>query len=176
MAKQQTQDERFTYTTAGGKTLNLSPVQPLQAQMVRDAEYKAAIKKHGEPVKPTYKTEADEVFEHDPTTLTTDEEKAAWLEYKRIEAAIDAQVSEKMLRFFLYHGVDIDPDGDKKWQAEQEYFGLEVPNDPIERKVHYIQSELIFAASDIQGITTKLLEMAGVRPEVVEAAQATFRS
>lgn len=175
MAKQQT-DERFTYTTAGGKVVNLKPVPPLQAQMVRDAAHKAAIKEYGEPVKPTYKTEADEVFEHDPTTLTTDEEKAAWLEYKRIEAAVDAAVSEKMLRFFLYHGVDAKPQDDGQWEAEQRFFGIEVPDDPIERKVHYIQSELIFAASDIQGITTKLLEMAGVRPEVVEAATATFRS
>jgi hypothetical protein len=169
-------DERITYMTAGGKEITLSLVPPLQAQMVRDAAQKAAIKELGDPVKPTYKTEADEIFTHDETTLTTDEEKAAWTEYKRVEAAVDAQVSEKMLRFFLYHGVNVDPDEDTTWRAEQEFFGLEIPTDPIGRKVHYIQTVLIFSASDIQGITTKLLEMAGVRPEVVEAATATFRS
>lgn len=174
MAKQ-VQDERFTYTTAGGKVVNLTPVPPLQAQMVRGAAEKEAIKLYGEAKKPTYTTPQDETFEHDATSLETDEDKAAWLEYQRIQAAIDAHISEKMLRFFLYHGVDAKPlDGDQ-WESEQKYFGIEVPDDPIERKIHYIQSELIFAASDIQGITTKLLELAGVRPEVVEAAAATFR-
>lgn len=169
-------DSRHIFQTKGGKTIELVPIPPLQAQRVREGSLRKAIELYGEAVKPTYKTEMDEVFEHDETTLATDEDRAAWDTWKRTQAQHDAYVSNKMLEFFIYHGVKADPDADPAWEEMQRYFDVEIPTNPVARKIHYVQTEYIFDAEDINQLGIRLMEMAGVRPEVVEAAAASFRS
>lgn len=175
-----TKNDPRLYMTAGGKQVELTLIPPLQAQMVRDAAEREAIKQFGEAKKPTYKTEMDEVLEHDETSITDertpDEDKAAWLKWQETQASIDNHIAQQMMRFFLYYGVAVDPDTDTTWQGRQKFFGIEIPEDPIERKIHYIQTEMIFSPDDIQGITTRLMTLAGVRQEVVDAAVNSFRS
>lgn len=142
--------------------------------MVQDAAQKEAVKLHGEAVRPTYHTSAGEDLPHDVSSLETDEDRAAWEKYQNIVQKHQAHVSEKMLRFFLYYGVKVNPDDDQGWQERQQFFGIEIPDDPIARKIHYIQSELIFSADDLQQITRRVMTLGGVRPEVVDAAAATF--
>lgn len=168
------QNDPRLFMTSGGKQIELSMLPPLQAQMVQDAAQKEAVKLYGEAVRPTYETEAGEELPHDKDSLQTDEERAAWAKYQEILQQHQAHVSEKMLRFFLYYGVKADPDKDEGWQERQRFFGIEIPDDPIARKIHYIQSELIFSADDLQEITRRVMTLGGVRPEVVDAAAATF--
>ncbi len=172
MAKQA--DQR-RFMTSGGKEIELTLVPPLQAQMARDAAEKEAIQLYGKATRPTYRTAMDEELPHDETTLETDEDRAAWKKYLETQGKIDAHVGQASMRFFLFYGVNADPDADTSWEKRQRAFKIEIPEDDIERKIHYIQTELIFSASDIQEITTRLMTMSGVRPEAVEAAVSSFR-
>jgi len=143
---------------------------------VRDVAEKEATELFGPVKKPTYTTAMDEVLEHDETSLETDDDKAAWAKYLEVQEKHTAHIGTKMMRFFLYHGVKVDPNVDDKWEAEQKFFGIEIPTDPIERRLHYVQTQLIFSQDDIQQITMRLMTLAGVRPEVVDAAVNSFRN
>lgn len=170
-----TKNDPRRYVTSGGKEIELTLVPPLQAQMARNAAIKEATALYGEAKCPTYTTAMDEVLPHDETTLETDEDKAAWKKYQKVLAKHDEHVGQATMRFFLFYGVNADPDADTSWEARQRVFKIEIPSDPIERKIHYIQTELIFSRDDIEQITTRLMTMGGVRPEMVEAAVSSFR-
>lgn len=168
------QEDLHLFTTSSGKQVKLSLFPPLQAQMVEEAARKEAIKLYGEAVRPTYHTEADEDLPHDESTLETDEDKAKWLAYQDLLTKHQTHVGNKMMRFVLYYGVDEKPDDEAEWQERQRYFGIEIPDDPIGRKIHYIQSELIYSAADVQEIMRRIMVLSGVRAEVIDAAAATF--
>lgn len=168
------QDDPKVFTTSGGKQIRLSLFPPLQMQMMQDAAKKKAIKDFGEAVRPTYRTSAGEDFPHDETTLETDEDKAAWAKYQEILAKHSEYVGTKTMRFVLFYGVDMNPDDDPEWQERQKYWDIEIPDGPIDRKIHYIQSEFIFSQSDIEQIMYRIAKMSGVRQEAIDAASATF--
>lgn len=168
------QDDPSLFTTSGGKQIRLSLFPPLQMQMVQEAAKKRAIKEFGEAVRPTYHTEAGEDLPHDEDSLETDEDRAAWKKYQDILKKHAEYVGAKTMRFVLFYGVDMNPEDDQNWQNRQQFWDIEIPDDPIERKIHYIQSELIFSQSDIEQILYRIAKMSGVKPEVVDAAAATF--
>jgi hypothetical protein len=163
------------FTTSGGKEIELTLIPPLQAEMARDAAQKEAIQLYGEAVRPTYITAMDETLPHDATTLETDEDRVAWAKYEDITAKHAAHVGQATMRFFLFYGVNVDPDADTAWEKRQRAFKIEIPEDEIERKIHYIQTELIYSRDDLEQITTRLMTLGGVRPEVVTAAASSFR-
>lgn len=177
MAIKTQQDPRL-FKTSGGQDIKLRLVPPLQAEMARNAAMKEAVELFGAAVKPTYMTLADETFEHDATTIAesgTDEDKAAWKKFKETEDKHNNHVGSSMMRFFLFYGVDVDPDADTSWEKRQRAFKIEIPEDEIERKIHYIQSEYIYSREDLEGITQRLMTLGGVRPEVVDTAVSSFR-
>lgn len=167
-------DDPHLFTTSSGKQIRLSLFPPLQMQMMQDAAGKEAAKLYGEAVRPTYTTSADEVMPHDESTLETDEDRAAWAKYQGILNKHTMHVGEKTMRFVLFYGVDMNPDDDPDWQARQQFFGIEIPDDPIGRKIHYIQTEFIYTRADIEEIMYRIAEMSGVRREVIDASAATF--
>lgn len=169
------------YTTTTGQTVELMPLPPLQIQMVQQAASREADEKFGPvPPKPTYTLTtadgAEETHEHDETTVAADPEaKKLWDEWQRLGQTHEAFTNEKVMRFFLLRGVKVDLPEGGEWEQMQKYFGLSVPEDPIERKLHYIQTELLGSLDDITGMMTSIMELSGVAPEVVEAAKETFR-
>lgn len=170
------QDGKYFYTNKGGLTFELKPFPPLQAPLAEQAARKRAAEQFGEPVKPRYQVEeTGEWFDHDETTLTTDEHRAEWDKYQATIKKTNEYVGDQMMRFFLFYGVNVNPDHDQEWETRQRHFGIEIPADPIDRKIHYIQTELVFSGSDIQEISTYLMTLAGVKEEMIEAATNSFR-
>lgn len=173
------QDPRF-FTTSAGIEIELSPVPPLQAEMARGAAQKEAESLYGVAVKPTYRTEMDEELPHDEKTIederTTPEDKAAWAKYQEVQAQIEQHVSNATMRFFLFYGVKADPDADKSWEAVQRHFKIEIPDDPIDRKIHYVQTQLIASQNDLGEIVARIMSIGGVRQDLIDAAVASFRS
>lgn len=168
------QEDLHLFTTSSGKQIRLSLFPPLQLQMMQTAAEKEAAKLYGEAVRPTYRTSADEELPADESTLETDEDRAAWAKYQEITQKHAEHVGNKTMRFILFYGVDVNPDDDPEWRARQEFFGIEIPDDPIGRKIHYIQTELIYSRDDIEQIMRHIALMGGVKAEVIDAAAATF--
>lgn len=174
------QDHPRLFTTSGGKQIELQPVPQLQVQRAKEGAERKAIELYGEAKKPTYTMpETDEVVEHDEITiadeLATDEDKAAWAKYQGIHAQHQAYINQKVLDFWFYHGVKADPDADTSWEDTQRFFDIEIPTDPIARKIHYVQTELVFGSDDIEQIITRIMSLAGVREELIQSSLNSFR-
>ena len=171
----------YTYQAASGYELILNPLPPLQIQLVRDAAIKEAEKTYGERLgKPTYTINTDdgasETHEHDEATIAQDPEaKQAWDAWQAQEAQIDAFANEKIMRFILLRGVSFEMPEADDWIEMQQYFGIDVPEPGLDRRFHYIQTEIIGSVTDLTGLMSKIMEISGVDEETVAAAQATFR-
>ena len=171
----------YTYTSASGYELILNPLPPLQIQLVRDAAIKEAEKLYGERLgKPTYTIGTDdgaeETHEHDEATIAQDPEaKKAWDAWQAQEAQIDAFANEKIMRFILLRGVSFEMPESDDWMEMQKYFGIDVPETGLDRRFHYIQTEVIGSVTDLTGLMSRIMEISGVDEETVAAAQATFR-
>ena len=63
-----------------------------------------------------------------------------------------------------------------EWRSIQEYFGVEIPTDPIAVRSHYVKTEILSSADDIQNLMKTLLEASGIDPLILEAAQNSFRN
>jgi len=172
----------YTFETVTGDILELNPLPPLQIQLVRDAARKEAAKLYGEPLdKPTYTLEtadgATETHEHDETTIVGDEEATrAWRAWQKQTENFDAFANERIMKFILLRGISFQMPENDDWVDMQAFFGVEVPTDPLERKFHYIQTEIIGSVTDLTGLMSRIMEISGVDEEMIAAAQATFRN
>jgi len=108
--------------------------------------------------------------------LQTDEEKEQWAEYVQKRNSLTEKRSANVAKAILFHGVDIDDSDIDIWKQEQEeIWGLEVPNNRIDLKVDYINSEIIGNADDIANIMAGVMQKSGVPKEALEEMRATFR-
>lgn len=173
---------QHTYTTPTGITVGLTAIPQLQVEMVRSNAVAAWQEKHGKlPDKPTYTITtadgAEETHEHDETTIAEDPEaKIAWDNWQLQHDLCDTEVNGKVMDFFLLRGIKADLPANDEWIKQQAYFGLTVPEDPVERRLHYIRTEVLSGPADIGDIMTKIMELSGTPQEVVERAKATFRN
>lgn len=172
------QDSRHIYTTKGGEQIELLPIPQLQAERVREGALRKAAELYGEAVKPTYTIEdTGETFEHDEESIKDagDDVRAAWAKWQETVGQHEAYVNRRMMEFFFYHGIKADPDADTAWEEEQKFFDIDIPSNPVERKIHYVQTRYIYDREDMEQITLRMLQLAGAREEVIEAAENTFR-
>lgn len=181
MSARITHMSQHTYTTPTGVTVGITAIPQLQVEMVRANAIVAWQKENGElPSKPTYTITtadgAEETHEHDETTIAEDPiAKLAWDHWLRQHELCDAEVNGKVMDFFLLRGIKADLPTGNEWIEQQAYFGLTVPDDPIERRLHYIRTEVLSGPADIGEIMTRIMELSGTPQEVVERAKATFR-
>ncbi len=159
------------FVTKDGNRIPLRRVAPILMEKIR--------KSVTLPSPPTYEVETAggdiETHIHDETTLETDEDRAAWAAYQIAHAKANEAMIEKILRLLFAKATgDVLPPSDD-WAKEQAYLGVDVPGDPLERKIHYIQTELLTHTSDIMAFMTAAMALTGVDEEVVESAEATFR-
>lgn len=172
---------KFTFETKSGVSLELNPLPPLLIQEVREAARKHAEDETGGKLdKPTYElTTADgavETHEHDETTiLDNPEAMAAWNAWQAQQNRIAEVISERTLKFILMRGVKMDVPEDTAWIEEQAFFGVQVPENPLEKRFHYIKTEILATTDDVPAIMSQILTISGVDAEVIAAAQATFR-
>lgn len=164
------------YTTERGVTIRIVPI-PLLLDKIREA--------HPMPELPTYTEhlaggatqevkitpkEAEAWAKNDPETWA--EHAEMWAEY---EAELDRRTSilnERLWKAVMRRAIQVDVPGDE-WAEEQALYGLTVPDDPGERREHYIWTEVIGGQKDIIGIMG-LASGASLTEEQIRAAEASF--
>lgn len=159
-----------TFTTSRGIEIEFLPIptllEKLQAQ-------------HRMPAPPTYEikaaTGAVERHPHDETTLETDADKAAWADYQTRLKEATASYNLALMRLIMLRGIKVDVPEPNGWVHEQEYIGITVPTDPLERRMHWLETEALANEADYMAVVSGVMEASGVPEEVVAQAQATFR-
>lgn len=128
---------------------------------------------------PTYevptKTGVTEIHAHDETTLKTDEERAAWKEYLARHNAAWRKYDLDFTRLILMHGVIVDMPADDTWVKQQEFTGIAVPTDPLERRWHWLETELVGGGADVNAIIIGVLAESEVSEEVLASMADSFR-
>lgn len=168
-----------TFTTAAGEAIEVFPVSLQQLEMVRAVAAEEANREFGgAPQAPTYTVEVmggeKEIHPHDETTLETEEDRLAFAEYQAKLRTYNAVISKRVMNFVLLAGTKIQPPDDDAWIEMQQYFGIDVPEGKLDRRAHYIQTEVIKTLNDIQGLSTAIMEVSGIDTKLVEASAATF--
>ena len=170
------------YTTSTGKKIVLHGLPPMMVERLQ-AQYDAR-----KPKIPTYIiidiAGTEEIHDHNITTLEvegdpveTEKNKKLWDEYVKGTAAIDKESSEAMMRMIMLRGVYVsDYDENGSWIDEQEFLGLTIPSDTSARRYHYVQTEIIGDANDLNTIMTIVMKLSGIPEEYLREAEHLFQS
>lgn len=158
-----------SFTTSRGITIEFLPIptllEKLQAQ-------------HPMPAPPTYAvktaTGVTETHSHDETTLDTDEDKAAWADYQGRLRAATAKFNEALMRLVMLRGIKVELPPSDAWVQEQEYIGLSVPEEPHERKIYWLETEVLADADDYIRAVEGVMQASGVPEEVIRQAEDSF--
>lgn len=159
-----------TVKTTRGVTVTCLPIQTLLDKL--NGQFKL-------PEPPTYEVKtamgAVERHAHDETTLDTDADRTAWAEYQKQTAAAQAAHNLALTRLVLLRGIAVDIPADDAWAKEQQWLGITVPVEPIERKLHYIETEVISGIADIEAIMVGVMRASGVPEDLLAQMEASFR-
>lgn len=159
-----------TFTTSRGVVLEFLPIPALLEKL--QAQHKL-------PDPPTYEVKTAtgivEHHTHDETTLESGADKAAWAEYQRDLKDKTAALNLALMRLVMLRGVKVQLPADDTWIAEQRFIGLTVPDDPLERKMHWLETEALASANDYAQMLAGVMAASGLSEEVVQQAEATFR-
>ena len=136
------------YTTSTGYVLTISPLSPDLGRMVSETV------KFPDP--PFYETDVlggeKEKVEHTIDSLRTDEDRDAWKEYLSDWNIARVEEIRQKARAVIQKCIEVDYPKDDTWITSQEELGIEVPEDPRLRKVHFIKTECIGSETDIFAI------------------------
>ena len=133
------------YTTGAGIEIEIKAISP---------DYMAELDKQVPmPEPPTYERTLlggeTEVIAHTKDSVETEEEKLAWAEYEMKLAIARSELFMKKARAIVKKCVDVEMPKDEAWIIAQQEDGINVPEDPSEKKRHYIKTECIASESDI---------------------------
>ena len=183
------------YTSKSGVTIEIIPVAYYKLQQVI-LRIERGYRERGEPVDPpTYVTTvgigsetAEEIHVHEHvldengeivnSTLSTPEEHDAWKRHKDVQAKIANETAMATLKFALQNGILVDMSQNDGWESDHRYYGIDVPEDPRDKKFHYIMSEVLVTPQEQQEVSMRILmkSINGVDPEVEESVSELFRS
>jgi len=159
-------------------------VKPVSAQLFEQIglNIEKKYRERGEPITPpTYEVSTIagtvETHVHDESSLQTEEDKEKWAAYQDALARMSKEKSDLSTRFLLLNGVQFElPDNDT-WIKRQESFGFVVPDDPTDRLLHYMMTELFKTVADVTNVTIKIVSLTydGIDPELLRAAEESFR-
>jgi len=174
-------ERRDQIVTTDGREIHLTPVSQVLIQKTTEA-VRRELKAAGLPLEPPTYTVATvagtvETFVHDETTLSSDEDKAAWAAYQAATAQLARDTNERVTKLLMLKGIDV-ADPPPAWADDQKWLGIEVPDDPRERKLAYIQTDVLKTPDDIVVATMRIMQLSltGLPEEDLEAIEAMFRS
>ena len=159
------------YVTSSGYTLTISPLsRELSKMITKTVEY---------PKPPFYEVEIlggeKEKVAHTFESLETDEHKLEWKQY--ISARNRARVEEmkQKSRIIFNRCVDVELPEDAAWIILQEEAGIEVPEDPRLRKVHFIKTECVSSETDLFAVVDAAEVLSRFDAEEYQDALNLFR-
>lgn len=163
-----------TFVTSEGIELHLRAIPPLLTDKLR-----LSLKK---PLAPTYEAEmvggGVEIHDHNETTEKSSEEAQKWSKYLRDLENYSGEMNVLVNQQFVRRGVDysgLDLPEDEEWIIVQESLGLVVPEDGLQRKWHYVETEALATREDVTGFITKLMLLTTVSEEVMAIVEESFR-
>jgi hypothetical protein len=167
-------------TSSRGITAHFKPLPPFMRELIGQ-QMETEGHKRGEI--PTYEVETFggefETHMHDKTTIEGDVlAEAAWAEYKADKQAWEVEYNQRLFNLCIVRCMEIDQKiiDDPGWSAGQEFLKIEIPEDPIGRKVHFVRTEYIGNQEDYLMIITKPFELAVSQTEIAAAAERMFRA
>lgn len=165
------------FESSRGAVVSLTAMPPMLMARIEaqvDEEF-------GEINPPTYTVEAiggePQVIEHTAKTVETPEEKEAWIAYKDRLTERQTEKGNRVMRALQVQCMEpVFENGDEEaWIKRQEYIGMSVPDDELDRKLFWIESEFIGSTEDMMQALKIPMELAGVDPEELGAAEKLFR-
>ena len=116
-----------------------------------------------------------ETHYHDEETVAGNPElEEAWREYKRAASLWQRGQSDVMMKAIALKGIEFDMPETDDWIAEQELLGIEVPEDPASRRVHYLQTEIVGSVKDMVRLLFSSMGMTGMDEEANGVASRLF--
>ena len=167
-----------TYQTERGFTVTFNGIEALLDKL--RASYPM-------PAKPRYSiksnlTGATEWFDHDETTLDVPNDPIqsaanhkAMTEYLRQSIEAQNKYFAAITRTVLLYGVNVEMPKDESWVKRQELLGIAVPKDPLEREMHWRETELYGSPDDLENITIGVMRAGGTDEETLAAMADSFR-
>lgn len=179
----ETRERSRPYTASSGLEVILTGLPPLVPQRI-DSSIE-------HPEKPTYKVETAsgdiEVFEHDETTLESDEDKEAWADYLQAESNSETELTEKLLYAVLLECVELEnyDTAFAGWKHKQKLMGISIAEGEegddesqaeaeLENKFYFMQTEVFHEQDDIGEILTIVMSLTGVSVEDLAEARDSF--
>ena len=165
------------YTSSRGITAIFKPLPPLMREMIGDQMEKDGFDR-GSP--PTYEVETFggdfETYVHDLESIKGDAlAEAAWLEYQETQKAWEIEYNQRLFKLCIIKCMDVKGVEEPEWIEEQEALGFDIPENRVERKVHYVRTEWIGNNEDYLTIITKPFELSISQSEIQAAAERMFR-
>lgn len=169
------------FTLSNGRKLKIRSVSPFMLGRLRPA----VMKEFKVGKFPTYIVETvgggSQEFSHDATTLDVEDDPEQsrinwkeWNEYHQKLALVSLEANRRFLILLLRRGVDVEVPEDDSWQADHRASGIEIPEDPVELKIMYIQDELIHSKSEWGRLCDEILALSDITEEDVAAATESF--
>jgi hypothetical protein len=161
-----------TFTTSKGIGLSLKAVSQFKIDALRAAKTEVPV--------PTYKFQvvggAEQEHPLDEEIAKNKGRLDEWNEYVLAKAKNEADYAKKFFEMMVWEGVDVNvPGQESDWQKTSEYFGLKIPENPIERKTFYIYNELIGTAEDVGELIAGILSVSGIDEKAVSTIRESFR-
>lgn len=173
--------EDNVYVTTDGAQVRLRPVASYLLAKVQasvESEMRAQKRKLDPPTyKATTVAGEVEVHAHTKDTLETDEDRAEWAEYLAAQEELSRAQIERVSKTLLLRGLAIKSVPDE-WLADARYMGIELPSDPRDLMLEYIQAEVLKTPYDLQECIKRILviSMRGTGKENIEQIEALFRN
>ena len=199
-------DKKNVYVTVAGVEVPIGPVNLFDLNLAA-AGLEKEYRERGEPLDPpTYAAElaggGTQTFEHDEDTLEVTPEmvlgdnpdftqeaaaeiataktavnREAWEAYIKANARLIAEQNALRMEMLL-DGVLAELPADGAWEARRKRRHLEVPQDPVEKRLYWIQRELLITAADARDAIIDIMRISqeGMPEEAIKAAEAMFRN
>lgn len=160
--------ESNTYVTRRGVAIKLCLFSPVLRDKVR-----LSVEM---PEPPVYeaRTAGGGIEKHPYTEdmIETDEEREMWRQYQSRRLAADLLLYDRLGKLALIRGTEVViPEG---WEKQQAFFGIEAPEDLLERKLHWIETEAVESNDDLRDLILAVLQYQNITEEDRAAAAASF--
>lgn len=159
-----------TYLTSRGYTIRFKSIPLLWQKLIQQFPM---------PQAPTYEvktaTGATETHPHNETTLETDQDRAAWAEYQRTLKIRGAAFLTAQIRMCLLEGVEVVARPNVDWEKRQRLIGFTVPDDPLEKEMYFLETEITANETDVMQLIAGVARMSGIDEEAVSDLENSFR-
>jgi hypothetical protein len=154
------EETKHVITTTQGVEVEIHLVPAFRldriSEMVREE-----FKKRGEPIEPPT-TELQvgrdgvQIVPMREAWIETPEEQKAWDAHIDAVARMEEEAEERRWRVFINRGIANQPPDDNEWAADAIADGLAVPDDPVERKLMWVEEALAPVVADRDRIATAI--------------------